>query len=178
MRLLKLHACGHNVWEVEHDVVDVDVAMENSPLVQLIESVCNLCQNLLDFALLQRGLSSGDDVVQGPSVDKLLYEDVLALILEEFDQCHTCIGIYHPEDVYLLLQILPPLLTVLFLDVLLVDHLGGILPDWPICVDLTQEHEVDNPHAPATQLSHHLVIVTWECVTFVFGSWFFHLLDY
>ena len=94
VRLLELHARRQIVWKVEHNVVDVDVTVENVLLVQLIQSVSNLDQDALDFILLQRGLTSRYDVVQGPAVDVLLHEDVLALILEKFYQCHACARVY------------------------------------------------------------------------------------
>ena len=40
--LLELSSCGNDVWEVQHYVVDIDVAMQNVPLVELIQSVSNL----------------------------------------------------------------------------------------------------------------------------------------
>ena len=174
VRLLKLDALWHDVWEVEHDVVNVDVSVKDVPLVQLVQAICYFTQDGLYFILLQRLFSSGNDVVQGPSVGVLLDEDVLTLILEKFDQCHACIGVCLLEDAHLLLKILPPLLCVCFSQVCFVHHFGGIRSDRSVCGLLAQENEVNSTHASSTQLSHHFIVVTGEDATSVSRTWLFH----
>ena len=150
VRLLKLDALWHDVGEVEHDVVNVDVSVKDVPLVQLVQAICYFTQDALYFILLQRLFSSGNDVVQGPSVGVLLDEDVLTLILEKFDQCHACLGVCLLEDVYLLLQVLPTLFCIGLSQVCLIDNFGGIWSDRSICGLLAQEHEIDSAHASTT----------------------------
>ena len=92
--VLELFSLRHNFGEVKHNVIYVDVAMQNVPLIQFIQPVGNITKDTLEFTLPELSISSRNDVVQGPTVDVLLHEYVLALILEKFYQCHTCAWVH------------------------------------------------------------------------------------
>ena len=81
--VLELFTLRHNFGEVKHNVIYVDVAMQNVPLIQFIQPVGNITKDTLEFTLPELSISSRNDVVQGPSICIILDDNLLAVIPDE-----------------------------------------------------------------------------------------------